>query len=98
MLRIGIDVGGTNTDAALLDESTVVATSKAASTDDTVCGIVNVLQRLRMKALQSENLNRIWVTIMACSGTLVAARIAAYLLVLAFPQSEGLRARPRGLA
>lgn len=40
MLRLGVDVGGTNTDAALLRGAAVVATAKAPTTRDALDGIV----------------------------------------------------------
>ena len=44
-LRIGIDVGGTNTDAVLVDESgDVVAAQKSATTPDPFDGIRNVME------------------------------------------------------
>lgn len=46
-MRIGIDVGGTNTDAVLLDADTVVAAVKAATTEDVTSGIVSALQQLQ---------------------------------------------------
>ncbi|MDY6817315.1 MAG: hydantoinase/oxoprolinase family protein [Halobacteriales archaeon] len=43
-LRIGIDVGGTNTDAAVLDDTdTVIAETKAVTTADVTEGIINAL-------------------------------------------------------
>ncbi|MCP3854784.1 MAG: hydantoinase/oxoprolinase family protein [Actinomycetia bacterium] len=41
--RIGIDVGGTNTDAALVEGSEVVAATKATTTDDVLGGITAAL-------------------------------------------------------
>ncbi|MCP5026497.1 MAG: hydantoinase/oxoprolinase family protein [Actinomycetia bacterium] len=41
--RIGIDVGGTNTDAALIDGTEVVASAKATTTDDVLGGITAAL-------------------------------------------------------
>ncbi|MDP9370356.1 MAG: hypothetical protein M3Q03_19140, partial [Chloroflexota bacterium] len=38
-LRIGIDVGGTNTDAVLMDGSQVVAKLKTPTTEDVTSGI-----------------------------------------------------------
>ena len=38
-LRIGIDVGGTNTDAVVLDGRTVVASTKSPTTEDVTIGI-----------------------------------------------------------
>jgi N-methylhydantoinase A/oxoprolinase/acetone carboxylase beta subunit len=42
-MRIGIDVGGTNTDAALLDGDTVLATVKSPTTPDVTGGIVHAI-------------------------------------------------------
>lgn len=43
MIRIGIDVGGTNTDAVVMDGATVIAGVKAATTGDVMTGVVNAL-------------------------------------------------------
>ncbi|GEL19748.1 hydantoinase/oxoprolinase N-terminal domain-containing protein [Pseudonocardia asaccharolytica] len=45
-MRIGIDVGGTNTDAVLIDGGTVLAAVKSATTQDVTSGIVQVLREL----------------------------------------------------
>jgi N-methylhydantoinase A/oxoprolinase/acetone carboxylase beta subunit len=45
-MRIGVDVGGTNTDAALLDGSTVVASLKAPTSEDVGSGVVASIRRL----------------------------------------------------
>ncbi len=47
MRRIGIDVGGTNTDAVLLDGRAVVHSVKAPTTEDVTTGILDALARLR---------------------------------------------------
>src|SRR6516162_6868179 len=46
MKRIGIDVGGTNTDAVLLDDARVVHAVKAPTTEDVTGGSVAALSRL----------------------------------------------------
>lgn len=46
-MRIGIDVGGTNTDAVLMDGTTVLAGTKATTTTDVSSGIVRALEDLR---------------------------------------------------
>lgn len=43
-LRIGIDVGGTNTDAVLMDELKVVAKIKTPTTEDVTTGITNAMR------------------------------------------------------
>lgn len=46
MRRVGIDVGGTNTDAVLLEASRVVAAVKRPTTEDVTTGITNALSEL----------------------------------------------------
>ena len=46
MQRLGIDVGGTHTDAVWLDKRRVVASVKAETTQDVESGIVNAVTRL----------------------------------------------------
>jgi N-methylhydantoinase A/oxoprolinase/acetone carboxylase beta subunit len=48
-MRIGIDVGGTNTDAVLMDGRTVVGWAKSPTTRDVSSGISNVLNDLLAK-------------------------------------------------
>jgi N-methylhydantoinase A/oxoprolinase/acetone carboxylase beta subunit len=43
MRRIGIDVGGTNTDAALVDGLTILAANKTPTTDDVLTGVATAL-------------------------------------------------------
>lgn len=45
-IRIGIDVGGTNTDAVLLDGNDVLATYKSATTEDVESGIVSAISEV----------------------------------------------------
>ena len=44
MIRIGIDVGGTNTDAVVMDGTQVLAGVKAATTGDVMSGVVAALK------------------------------------------------------
>lgn len=46
-MHIGIDVGGTNTDAALMDGSTTLVGLKRSTTEDVTSGIVQVIEDLR---------------------------------------------------
>ncbi len=46
MLRIGIDVGGTHTDAVLLDGDAVVASTKALTSADVLSGILEALETI----------------------------------------------------
>jgi N-methylhydantoinase A/oxoprolinase/acetone carboxylase beta subunit len=42
-MRIGVDVGGTNTDAVLMDGDTVIASTKMPTTEDIGSGIINAI-------------------------------------------------------
>ncbi len=46
MRRIGIDVGGTNTDAVLIDDTTVIAAIKTPTTTDVLSGVRTALAQL----------------------------------------------------
>ena len=50
MRRIGVDVGGTNTDAVLVDGSTVVVSHKAPTTPDVTSGVATALQAVLAEA------------------------------------------------
>lgn len=50
MKRIGIDVGGTNTDAVLVEDNSVVAAVKTGTTQDVMSGVVSSLKNLLDKA------------------------------------------------
>jgi N-methylhydantoinase A/oxoprolinase/acetone carboxylase beta subunit len=45
-MRIGIDVGGTNTDAVLMDGATVLAKIKTSTTADVMSGVVTAIESL----------------------------------------------------
>jgi N-methylhydantoinase A/oxoprolinase/acetone carboxylase beta subunit len=45
-LRLGIDVGGTNTDAALLDGREVIATAKTFTTEDVRSGVIGAVTQI----------------------------------------------------
>jgi len=42
-MRIGVDVGGTNTDAVLMDDRTVVASHKAPTSSNVSNGIIQAI-------------------------------------------------------
>lgn len=46
-MHIGIDVGGTNTDAVLMDGTTTLAAVKHSTTPDVTSGIVQAVEALR---------------------------------------------------
>lgn len=50
MIRIGIDVGGTNTDAVLMDGPRVVAGVKAPTSGDVMTGVIEALKKVLSEA------------------------------------------------
>jgi len=46
MYRIGIDVGGTNTDAVIMDGDTIVIGAKSPTTEDVMSGVVQSLEKV----------------------------------------------------
>lgn len=46
MYRVGIDVGGTNTDAVVLEGKTVLAGVKASTTEDVTSGVIEALEKV----------------------------------------------------
>ena len=54
-MRIGIDVGGTHTDAVLLDGSDVIASTKALTSADVTTGILDALETILSDSGVSEN-------------------------------------------
>jgi N-methylhydantoinase A/oxoprolinase/acetone carboxylase beta subunit len=54
-LRIGIDVGGTNTDAVLMDDLTVVSKIKTPTTEDVTSGITTALKHVLESSGTSTN-------------------------------------------
>ncbi|WP_375204076.1 hydantoinase/oxoprolinase N-terminal domain-containing protein [Hyphococcus sp.] len=52
-MRIGVDVGGTNTDAVLMDGDRVLATAKTATTKDVGSGVVSAISSVLEQAGQS---------------------------------------------
>ncbi len=54
-MHIGVDVGGTNTDAALLDGSKVVASTKSPTTEDVGAGVVTAIRHVLAQSGMNED-------------------------------------------
>ena len=50
MIRIGVDVGGTHTDAVILDGEQILATTKSLTTADVVSGVLTALDEVLAKS------------------------------------------------
>ncbi|MGU3409042.1 hydantoinase/oxoprolinase N-terminal domain-containing protein [Microbacterium sp. M1A1_1b] len=74
-MRIGIDVGGTNTDAVLMDGSTVAAGVKRSTSQDVTSGIVAALAGLReQRAFASSDVDGVMIGTTHFINALVEAR------------------------
>ncbi len=59
MRRIGIDVGGTNTDAVIIEDGRVVAAAKTPTTEDVTGGVVQTLAELTLVLVLFTDASRI---------------------------------------
>ena len=84
MYRLGIDVGGTNTDAVLLDESLrVVAMVKKPTSDDVQQGIVDAAQEvLDMAGIDRSRIGQAMLGTTQCTNAIVERRNLAPIAVL----------------
>jgi N-methylhydantoinase A/oxoprolinase/acetone carboxylase beta subunit len=92
-MRIGIDVGGTNTDAVLMDGPDVLAEVKTVTTPDVTAGIVAALRGLaRARDFPPAQIRAVMIGTTHFTNALVEARRLAptAALRLALPATEGL--------
>ena len=61
MRRIGIDVGGTNTDAVLIDDGEVQCAMKAPTSEDVTGGIISALSALRAAPAGQGNIDSVMI-------------------------------------
>ena len=89
---IGIDVGGTNTDAALMSGTTVVAATKSATTLDVTSGITKAVTELRHTADRINHIDAVMIGTTHFVNALVEAQHLAKTAVvrLGLPAGTGL--------
>lgn len=93
-LRIGIDVGGTNTDAVLMDGATVVSTCKRPTTRDVSSGIIAALEDvLGQSAIEASAIGAVMLGTTHFTNAVVERQrlMSVAALRLALPATEGLR-------
>jgi N-methylhydantoinase A/oxoprolinase/acetone carboxylase beta subunit len=92
-MRIGIDVGGTNTDAVLMDGTQVLAEVKTVTTRDVTAGITRALRGLvRARDFSPARIQAVMIGTTHFTNALVEARklTPTAALRLALPAGEGL--------
>ena len=58
---VGVDVGGTNTDAVLMDGQELAAAAKVPTTEDVTAGIVNAVTELLKQGSDSADIDAVMV-------------------------------------
>ena len=72
--RVGIDVGGTNTDAVVLQDKTVLAGVKASTTEDVTSGVIEALE----KVIEASGIDRARI-----GAVMIGTRIAVTITLAA---------------
>lgn len=91
-MHIGIDVGGTHTDAVLLDNDTIVATNKALTTPDVASGIIDSLNALLEKAkVSAPSISAVMIGTTQFTNAIVERRQLSDIAIirLALPSGKG---------
>lgn len=91
-MRIGIDVGGTHTDAVLLDGDQVVATHKALTSPDVASGIVEALRHLSEAGVTPGAISAVMIGTTQFTNAVVERRELSQVAAirLGLPSGEGL--------
>ena len=93
-LKIGIDVGGTNTDAVIVDENgEVVASTKAATTLDPSDGIANALSEV-IKGIDKSKINQAMLGTTHPANAIIQRRNLQSVGVLRLAAPSSLAIRP----
>lgn len=84
MYKLGIDVGGTNTDAVIIDENyNVIAEIKNPTSDDIYSGIVGALKNvLNVSGVEKEKITQAMLGTTQCTNAIVERRNLARIGVL----------------
>ena len=96
MLRLGLDVGGTHTDAVLLDGEEVVASTKALTSADVLSGILEAIERvLQGQPLDASRIDAIMLGTTQFTNAVVERRELAEVAAIrvGLPSGEGLPPR-----
>lgn len=94
--RLGIDVGGTNTDAVILDrDNQLVAKAKVATTEDIITGILNVLEGvLRESSLRPKEIKYAMFGTTHCTNAIVERRNLAKVGIVRIGRPATLSIKP----
>jgi len=89
-MRLGVDVGGTNTDAVVMDGSEVLAWSKCSTTGDVCSGVVSAIQTVLEKAkVPASDIDRVMIGTTQFTNALVERRGLQNVAVLRLASPSG---------
>lgn len=92
-MRLGIDVGGTNTDAVLVEGSTILAATKHATSEDIASGIINAIAAVMDSAqVSADNIEAVMIGTTQFTNAFVERRCLDQVAVvrLCLPASQSL--------
>jgi len=95
-LRIGIDVGGTHTDAVILDKANrLISAVKTATTPDVTQGILNALQEiLKTSGVNPDDVNAVMLGTTHCTNAIVERKRLAVVGTLRIGKPSTLAIKP----
>lgn len=92
-MRIGVDVGGTNTDAVLMQDKEVLAAAKRPTTGDVAGGIIEAIQAvLGTSGVDAERIDNVMVgTTQFINAFIERKRLSEVAIIrIALPMTEGI--------
>ncbi|MFK7843192.1 MAG: hydantoinase/oxoprolinase N-terminal domain-containing protein [Sphingorhabdus sp.] len=92
-MRIGIDVGGTNTDAVLIDQNAILASVKRPTTDDVSQGIMDAIQSLLdQSSIGGSDVDGVMIGTTQFTNAFVQCRdlTKVFALRIGFPAARGI--------
>jgi len=93
MIRIGVDVGGTNTDAVVMDGRSVLAAHKAPTTENVSGGIVEAIRTVRNTAnIDTESISGVMIGTTHFTNAFVQRKdlLPVGVIRVALPSSRGI--------
>jgi N-methylhydantoinase A/oxoprolinase/acetone carboxylase beta subunit len=89
-MRIGVDVGGTNTDAVVLDGNGVVAATKTPTTEDVTTGIIEAIgEVIRASGLTADSVDAVMIGTTHFTNAVVQQRDLAPVAALRLALPSG---------
>jgi len=92
-MRIGIDVGGTHTDAVILDKDKVIAATKALTSADVISGVTNALDEiLKQSAIQQSAIKTVMIGTTQFTNAIIERRELSKVAVIriGLPSGRGM--------